>query len=54
MHVILPNVHYTQAYVVCGLADRATAEMDRTRETCGILDEEMVSCEIGWQFGIQT
>ena len=51
--MFLANVHCTQVYVVCGLADRATAEMDRTRETCGILDEEMVSCEIGFQFGIQ-
>ena len=39
---------------MCGLANRATAEMDRTRETCGILDEEMVSCEIGLLFGVQT
>ena len=47
-------MHYTQAYVVCGLADKATAEMDRTKDTCGILDEEMVSCEIGLQFGVET
>ena len=35
-----------KAYVVCGWADRATAEMDRTGETCNILDAEAVKKQL--------